>query len=149
MRLRYVVGISMLLLGFIFCTAQINSAAQVGAAVENIRLEDGSKAAFIRVVNNSGKDITAFNLSVDVTFKNGKASHFEHTTDFLPGIISGGERRFIPETVMRLELMSRLILNCSLRMPNWMLWPMQTSAPMWTRTRMLWCVLLPPARAMP
>lgn len=90
MRLRYVVAISMLLLGVISCTAQMNSAGQVGAAVENIRLEDGSKVAFIRVVNNSGKDITAFNLSVDVTFKNGKASHFEHTTDFLPGIISGG-----------------------------------------------------------
>jgi hypothetical protein len=79
-----------LLLGVLSLAAQLNSAARVGAAVENIRLEDGSKVAFIRVLNNSGKDITAFNLSIDVAFKNGKASHFEHMTDFLPGIISGG-----------------------------------------------------------
>ena len=46
MRLRYVVAISMLLLGSISCTAQINNATKVGAAVENIRLEDGSKVAF-------------------------------------------------------------------------------------------------------
>ncbi len=89
MRLRYV-AISMLLLGVISCTAQNNSAAKIGAIVENICLGDGSKVAFIRIANNSGKDITAFNLSVDVTFKNGKTSHFEHMTDFLPGIISGG-----------------------------------------------------------
>jgi hypothetical protein len=96
MRLRYIVAISMLLLGSISCTAQINNAAKVGAAVENIRLEDGSKVAFIRIVNNSDKDITAFNLSIDVTFKNGKASHFEHMTDFLPGIISGGREALHP-----------------------------------------------------
>ncbi len=96
MHLRYVAAISMVLLGGISCTAQVNSAAKVGAAVENIRLEDSSKVAFIRIVNNSGKDITAFNLSVDVTFKNDKASHFEHMTDFLPGITSGGREALHP-----------------------------------------------------
>jgi hypothetical protein len=90
MRLGYAVAISMFLLGVIPSTAQMNSATKVGAAVENIRLEDGSKVAFVRIINNSHKDITAFNLSIDVTFKNGKTSHFEHMTDFLPGIISGG-----------------------------------------------------------
>lgn len=64
--------------------------AQVGVAVENVRLEQDGKVAFVRVMNQSTKDVTAFNLTVDVVFANGRPDHFEHATDFVDQIISTG-----------------------------------------------------------
>jgi hypothetical protein len=78
----------MLLFGVISCIAQTNSAAQVGAAVENIRFEKGTRIAFVRVTNTSNKDITGFNLSVAVTYQNGRQYHYERLVDFLPKMLA-------------------------------------------------------------
>jgi len=88
MRLLNFAAVSMLLLGAHTYAAQTSNAGQVGAAVENIRFEKGSKVAFVRVVNTSDKEITAFNMSIDVTFVSGRQSHFEHMDELLPAMIS-------------------------------------------------------------
>ena len=61
---------------------------QLGASVENVRFEHDSKVAFVRVVNRSQKEITAINLSIDITFAGGKVDHFEQMLDLLPLIIA-------------------------------------------------------------
>ena len=61
---------------------------QLGATVENTRLEQDSKIAFVRVINRSERKITAINLSVDITFTNGKTDHFEQMFDLLTLIVS-------------------------------------------------------------
>lgn len=68
--------------------AQTKDSGLRNAVVENIRYENPSKVAYVTIENRSGKDITAFNLSLDVSYSNGKSDHFEHTTDLLPGIVS-------------------------------------------------------------
>lgn len=62
--------------------------AQVGAVVENIHYERDNTIAKVRIVNNSVKNITAFNLTVDVTFANGARDHFERMVDLLPLMLS-------------------------------------------------------------
>jgi hypothetical protein len=64
--------------------------AQVGIAVENVRLEKDARVAFVRLMNESARDITALNMTVDVVFQNGIRDHFEHTTDLLRQIMSTG-----------------------------------------------------------
>ncbi len=66
------------------CTAQSGGVP----AVENIRMAEGGHAAFVNVVNRSAKDITAFSLTIDVTFQGGRQSHFEQAIDLLPLLIS-------------------------------------------------------------
>ena len=86
MRLKIVVVIvtSIFLSGLV--SAQTPT-AQIGAVVDNIRFEKGTRLAFVRIVNNSNKDITGFNLSVDVTYQNGQQYHYERMVDFLQTII--------------------------------------------------------------
>ncbi len=58
-----------------------------GATVENVQFDDGMITAIARVVNNSAKDVTGFDLSIDVEYKNGKTRHFEKLVELLPKMI--------------------------------------------------------------
>jgi len=86
MRLKpaIVIAISMFLLGV--ANAQ-TPAVQIGAVIDNVRFEKGTRLAFVRIVNNSNKDITGFNLSIDVTYQNGQQNHYERMVDCLQSII--------------------------------------------------------------
>lgn len=86
MRLKTVVAMAVSLFMLGTASAQL-SAAQIGAVVDNVRFEKGTRLAFVRIVNNSNKDITGFNLSIDVTYQNGQQYHYERMVDLLQSII--------------------------------------------------------------
>jgi hypothetical protein len=50
-------------------------------------MAESGHAAFVNVVNRSAKDITAFSLTIDVTFQGGRKSHFELAEDLLDILI--------------------------------------------------------------
>jgi hypothetical protein len=85
MRIRYRTVLP-LFAAMMFCQAQ--SSTHLGAMVENIRYENNMSVALATIVNTSQKDITAFTVSVDINYQNGRQSHFEQTRDLLPTIIS-------------------------------------------------------------
>ncbi len=81
----YVIAIMLLQLAG---TAHISRPAQPGPVVENVRFEKGSNIAVARITNMSGKDVTGFNLSVEVTYQDGSQSSYERLVDFLPRMLS-------------------------------------------------------------
>jgi len=81
----YVIAVTLLQLAGI---AQLNRPAQPGPLVENVRFEKGNSIAFARIVNVSGKDVTGLNLSIEVTFQDGRQSSYERLVDFLPRMLS-------------------------------------------------------------
>jgi hypothetical protein len=90
MRLRYAVAIFSLLVPL--CRAVSPQATpQLGVTADNTRFNNDMSAAFVRVVNNSQKDVTGFTLLIDLTFKNGHHTHFEQTRDLLPVMTSNQE----------------------------------------------------------
>jgi hypothetical protein len=64
------------------------NAVGTGAIVENIQFDNDMTTAVVRVVNNSAKDITGFDLSVDLNYKNGETKHSEMLVEFLPKMVS-------------------------------------------------------------
>ena len=78
-------AVALLLLAGISSVAM--RAQAIGASVDNVRFEKGTHIAFAHVINTSTKDITGFNLSVDVTYQNGQKSHYERLVDFLPQML--------------------------------------------------------------
>ena len=81
----YVIAVTLLQLAGI---AQLNRPAQPGPLVENIRFEKGNSIAFASIVNVSGKDVTGFNLSIEVTYQDGRQSSYERLVDLLPRMLS-------------------------------------------------------------
>lgn len=80
---RWGAGMLLTLAALLPAQTATSKIVQLGATVENTRLDQDSKTAFVRVVNHSQKKITAVNLSVDITFTNGKTDHFEQMLDLL------------------------------------------------------------------
>jgi hypothetical protein len=73
-----------------------SSTIQLGAIVDNIHFEQGSKIGFVRIINKSDKPITAFNLTIDMTLASGKHDHFEQMTELLPMILDQGKGALEP-----------------------------------------------------
>ncbi len=55
----------------------------MGATVDSIQIDATSGVATVRITNISTKDITAYNLSLDVVYSNGRETHTERQTDLL------------------------------------------------------------------
>lgn len=68
--------------------AQISHPVQLGPVVENVRFEKGSDIAVASIANVSGKDVTGFNLSIEVTYQDGRQSSYERLVDLLPRMLS-------------------------------------------------------------
>ena len=66
--------------------AQPNSAS-IGAIVDNVQFNREMTTALVRVLNQSGKDITGFDISVDVRYRNGRTKHFERLVELLPKMV--------------------------------------------------------------
>jgi hypothetical protein len=82
--MRFWLGVVALLPSVTLSYAIQQNTAQLGAVVENIRFEQGSRVAFVRVKNTSNKKISAFNLSINLSSKSGHEGHFEQMVDLLP-----------------------------------------------------------------
>jgi len=85
MRLQRIV-ILLLLLGPLTYAIQLGS-AEMGAVVDNVQFDKDMTIAVVRILNKSQKDITAFNLSVDVHYRNGRTKHFERLVELLPKMV--------------------------------------------------------------
>jgi len=88
MHARFAIAISLLLLSILlpFWAVSLDT-VQLGASVDNIRFEKGTRIAMVRVVNTSNKDISGLNLSMDVAYPQGQY-HYERLLDFAAKIIS-------------------------------------------------------------
>jgi hypothetical protein len=60
---------------------------EIGAVIDNVEFDKNMTTAVVRVFNQSAKDITAFNLSVDVHYRNGRTKHFERLIELLPKMV--------------------------------------------------------------
>src|SRR5689334_2524471 len=88
MHVRFTLAISLLLLLTVLPSWTVSlDTAQLGASVDNIRFEKGTRIAMVRVVNTSNKDISGLNLSMDVAYPQGQY-HYERLLDFAAKIIS-------------------------------------------------------------
>lgn len=67
---------------------QLNLPVQPKPVVDNIRFQKGSNIAFASIINVSGKDVTGFNLSIEVTYQDGRQSSYERLVDLLPRMLS-------------------------------------------------------------
>lgn len=74
-------------------------AGPLGAVVQTWRYDGKSQppSVIVRVLNTSGKDITAFNLSVTERYADGTIYTSERTEEFLP-LVVGSARAFAPGT---------------------------------------------------
>lgn len=66
-------------------------AAVIGAEPKKLSFDPKTGSTVIAVTNISNKDITAFNVSVDAVYANGRKVHSERLVDFLPRMISKSE----------------------------------------------------------
>jgi hypothetical protein len=73
-----------LVLVFLFASASQAQSPPIGAVVQTWRYDAATKQLVVRVVNTSGKDITALNLSVTEKYADGTTNLSERTTDYLP-----------------------------------------------------------------
>lgn len=87
MRFMQTVVIAVAMLLSAHSKAQLTATIPIGAVVENVHFEKGTRLAFVRIVNTSGKDISGLNLSIDVAYQKGPY-HYERLLDFAPKIIS-------------------------------------------------------------
>jgi hypothetical protein len=60
------------------------AAAAGGVKVQNVRLDAAENAAIIHIVNNSEKEISAYVISIDVTYAGGRKYYSEQLVDLLP-----------------------------------------------------------------
>lgn len=67
---------------------QLNLPVQPKPVVDNIRFQKGSNIAVASIINVSGKDVTGFNLSIEVTYQDGRQSSYERLVDLLPRMLS-------------------------------------------------------------
>ena len=81
----YVIAVTLLQLTGI---AQISHPVQPRPVVENVHFEKGSKIAVAIITNTSAKDVTGFNLSIEVTYQDGSQFSYERLVDFLPRMLS-------------------------------------------------------------
>jgi hypothetical protein len=81
----YVIAVTLLQLAGI---QQLNRPVQLGPVVENVRFEKGSNIAVASIANVSGKDVTGFNLSIEVTYQDGRQFSYERLVDLLPRMLS-------------------------------------------------------------
>ena len=84
MRLRL---IALLLLVPLPLTYAQPDSATIGAIVDNVQFDKEMTTALVRVLNQSGKDITGFDISVDVRYRNGRIKHFERLVELLPKMV--------------------------------------------------------------
>jgi hypothetical protein len=88
MRVRFAIALSLLLLLTVLPSWAVSlNTVQLGARVDNIHFEKGTRIALVRVVNTSNKDISGLNLSMDVAYPQGQY-HYERLLDFAAKIIS-------------------------------------------------------------
>jgi len=88
MHARFTIAIPLLLLLTVLPSWAVSlDAVQLGASVDNIRFEKGTRIAMARVVNTSNKDISGLNLSMEVAYPQGQY-HYERLLDFAAKIIS-------------------------------------------------------------
>jgi hypothetical protein len=73
---------------FTVMTATFPLRATGGLEVQTWRYDPQAHAVSVRLVNQSGKDITAFNLSVTEKFSDGTSQSSDQATDYLPLIAS-------------------------------------------------------------
>jgi len=62
----------------------LRASPPIGAVVQTWRYDEATRQVVMRVVNTSGKDITAFNISITMKRPDGSADFSEVTEDFLP-----------------------------------------------------------------
>ena len=92
----------------------LRSSPSLGAVVQTWHYDATTKTVTIRVVNTSGKDITAFNLSVTVKYADGTSNFSERSEELLPSLIAGrdvflagtGRDEVIPETRDVIDVMA-------------------------------------------
>ena len=66
----------------------LRASPPIGAVVQTWRYDEATRQVVMRVVNTSGKDITAFNISITMKRPDGSADFSEVTEDFLPLMVS-------------------------------------------------------------
>jgi hypothetical protein len=85
MRLRLVLTA---VVSFLVPLCSAGTTPQRGVTVDNTHFNNDMSVAFVRVVNNSEKVVTAYTLSIDLMFTGGHHTHFEQTRDLLPVMTS-------------------------------------------------------------
>jgi hypothetical protein len=69
--------------------AQSPPTTSPGVIVQSARYDASKQAVVIRLVNTSGKDVTAYNLTVSETLSDGTSGKVELMTDFLGAVTHG------------------------------------------------------------
>ena len=69
--------------------AQAPPRTSTGVVVQSARYDTPTRSIVIRLVNNSGKDVTAYNLTVSETLSDGTKGKVALMTDFLGGVTHG------------------------------------------------------------
>ena len=70
----------------------------VGAVIQTSHYDPQTKTMTIRILNTSRKEITAYNLSLTLTYADGTSSHGEGGPDFMNLIVNGLPGRFAAGT---------------------------------------------------
>lgn len=88
MRLRTWSVLLLLPVFSVLATAEV----KIGASVINVQLDTDKNTATIHIQNGSSKDISAYVISVDITYANGQTSHSELLVDLLPLMMTNHEQ---------------------------------------------------------
>lgn len=73
-----------LAVALLFSVQHLAQSAPIGAVVQTWRYDPQTHSVIVRLLNESDKDITAFNLSVTEKYADGKVAASEKMTDYLP-----------------------------------------------------------------
>lgn len=87
-------------LTFLLCitfAVPLRAAPPLGAVVESWHFDPQTRMLTIRIANISGKDITAYNMSITETFADLSVSSTEHLTDMLGAVVAVQHAKGTPD----------------------------------------------------
>lgn len=85
MVMIFVVGIGL-------SVAQQTNQNPKGAEVRNVTFDSNTKSATVEVVNTSTKDITAYSIAYDISYRDGHHEKAERVVEYLQGIIASQQK---------------------------------------------------------